>query len=86
MAGGLGSIRPICPLGLMAVISFLLSLDVIKRMLREARLCLLGRTGLSRFVAAERFLVRYYEIVFPEFQIFGNLLARAHYQKGKLLP
>jgi hypothetical protein len=55
-------------------------------MLREARLCLLGRTGLSRFVAAERFLVRYYEIVFPEFQIFGNLLARAHYQKGKLLP
>jgi hypothetical protein len=43
-------------------------------MLREARLCLLGRTGLRRFVAAERFLVRYYEIVFPEFQNFENLL------------
>ena len=39
-------------------------------MLREARFCLLGRTGLKRFVAAERFLVRYYEIVFPEFQNF----------------
>ena len=63
-------------------------------MLREARFCLLGRTGLKRFVAAERFLVRYYEIVFPEFQNFTtpdplactDLDSIATHLAGKLLP
>ena len=54
----------------------------VKRTLQEARLCLFGRTGLRRSVAAECFLVRYYGIVFPKFQTFGNLLARAHSQKA----
>jgi hypothetical protein len=43
-------------------------------MLWEARLCLLGRTGLRRPVAGDRFFGRYNAIVFPEFQNFANLL------------
>jgi hypothetical protein len=38
-------------------------------MLREARLCLLGRTSLRQSVFAEWFSVRYNGIVFRKFQI-----------------